>query len=145
MKSDDHNTPGLSEDTMGQCRVCGELVPLSTQFCPRCGARLGQGVSGTQRRQDTIEWVCPHCAKKNREDYLYCTRCGKRRTYDYGCRFCGKGLPWDAEFCPYCGKRNRILPDPHRMQPLYGCPPPKLPRSEAPLTADVRVVRYEEE
>ncbi len=64
---------------MGFCEKCGTSIPEDTQYCPRCGARVGRG-------KGALELTCRFCQAYNRLDRTFCLNCRKRliplTTYD---------------------------------------------------------------
>ncbi len=54
-----------------KCASCGEIIPSSAKFCPRCSAELTWLVNNTA----TIK--CGKCGAENKADYGFCFACGK--------------------------------------------------------------------
>ena len=48
------------------CQQCGQLLPSDAQFCPHCGATIGES---TPR-------ACPRCGKPNAGTVRFCQQCG---------------------------------------------------------------------
>src|SRR5260221_13102895 len=48
------------------CQQCGQLLPSDAQFCPHCGATIGES---TPR-------ACPRCGKPNAGTARFCQQCG---------------------------------------------------------------------
>jgi Zn-dependent protease with chaperone function len=56
---------------MSFCERCGTSIPEDTQYCPRCGARVGRG-------RGVSELPCRFCQAYNRLDRTFCLNCRRR-------------------------------------------------------------------
>ena len=75
--------------------TCGQKG-ITSNFCPNCGAKKPQPVSG---------WTCPQCGLKG-IDSNFCPNCGTKRpaltAWDCSCG--QKGIT--SNFCPNCGSKR---------------------------------------
>ena len=59
------------ESEMSACPECGEMLPLSSIFCHKCGASIAK----ITMHKVVKRKVCPHCGQFNANDAIYCSYC----------------------------------------------------------------------
>lgn len=93
----------LSRKNLRNCPNCQTTVPLTNEFCGKCGMRLPpiQGAGDdqdTQDKQDTQQEegaqdaqqaqkdgvICPYCGVENEASSGFCTDCGQKITASAG-------------------------------------------------------------
>ncbi len=88
------------QQQMKSCYKCGSMVPVSSTFCPSCGANLTQPATVT----------CSKCGEKMPQGTKFCPNCGtavvqqQAAQQQIKCASCGFVLQSPAKFCPNCGK-----------------------------------------
>ncbi len=70
----------VSKD-LRECSKCGEVIPLSSAFCEKCGAK--QEVIKVKKKEDKkseaevkVERVCPSCGLICSSEAKFCNKCG---------------------------------------------------------------------
>ena len=67
--SDLYDEANASE--MSACPECGEMLPLTSIFCHKCGASIAK----ITMHKVVKRKVCPHCGQFNANDGIYCSYC----------------------------------------------------------------------
>ena len=67
--SDLYDEANASE--MSACPECGEMLPLTSIFCHKCGASIAK----LTMHKVVKRKVCPHCGQFNANDAVYCSYC----------------------------------------------------------------------
>ena len=67
--SDLYDEANASE--MSACPECGEMLPLTSIFCHKCGASIAK----LTMHKVVKRKVCPHCGQFNANDAIYCSYC----------------------------------------------------------------------
>lgn len=92
---------------MATCPKCNARVDLGDDFCPDCGASIGESSAAkTEKsyksgRSENIQ--CPRCGTELSGNARFCPKCGANQLVN--CSKCGAKLGKTEKFCTGCGQR----------------------------------------
>ncbi len=71
-------TAGMGQGATRSCASCGSIIPLSTAFCPNCGAAQPntQQAQPPQQAQGQRPKFCPNCGSALTGQSKFCPNCG---------------------------------------------------------------------
>jgi membrane protease subunit (stomatin/prohibitin family) len=93
---------GMAQPLTKSCSNCGTLIPVTSSFCPNCGASQAQPASQTKKGL-----FCSQCGSTLQAGAKFCPNCGAQvgqQSQGKTCPNCGAAITSPSKFCPECGK-----------------------------------------